>query len=135
MQKTKLGVSVGLVGAALYFLGCINIIPAFLLAAYVLLYEDSDWLKKTAIKMLIVVVVFNLLFVGVGLIQDVFGILNYILSGFTTATVSVPLDLDKVLRYVIGFVQDFVLIVMGLKALKMKNASSEFVEKIINEHM
>ena len=51
MQKTKLGLTVGLVGAGLYFLGLFSFIPAFLLAAYVLLMEDNEWLKKTAVKM------------------------------------------------------------------------------------
>ena len=37
MNKIKLGVSAGLTGAILYFLGAISIIPAVILAGYILL--------------------------------------------------------------------------------------------------
>lgn len=135
MQKTKLGVSIGLVGAALYFLAAINIIPAFLLAAYVLLYEENEWLKKSAIKMMIVTVVFGLLFVGVGLIQDVFGVLNYVINWVHTTNITVPLNLDRILQYVITFFQDFILVIMGFKALSMGTVKSEFIDKTIDKHM
>lgn len=59
MQKTKLGLSVGLVGAALYFLGLFSFIPAFLLAAYVLLMEENQWLKRAAVKMVAVLIGFS----------------------------------------------------------------------------
>ena len=44
MNKIKLGVSAGLAGAILYFLGAISIIPAVILAGYILLKEENDWL-------------------------------------------------------------------------------------------
>lgn len=135
MQKTKLGISIGIVGAALYFLACINIIPAFLLAAYVLLNEENEWLKKTAIKMMIVTVSFSLLLVGVGLIQDIFGVLNSVINWVSISNFTVPLNLDRILQYIISFIQDFVLIVMGFKALSMGTVKSAFVDKLIDKHM
>ncbi len=45
MQKTKLGVSVALMGAALYFLGLFSgYVALIILAGYVLLMEENVWL-------------------------------------------------------------------------------------------
>lgn len=47
MKKTKLGISVGLLGAMLFFscyFGGYTI--AIIIAGYVLLFEENAWLKK-----------------------------------------------------------------------------------------
>lgn len=33
-------------GAALYFMGFLSIIPLLIMAGYVLLFEENEWLKK-----------------------------------------------------------------------------------------
>lgn len=136
MQKTKLGISIGLTGAAMYFLGAISIIPAFLLAAYVLLMEDNDWLKKSAVKMMAIVIVFGALSVGVDLVQDVFGVLRGIVGIFADyANVRVPLNLDTIAEYIIAFCKSLLLILMGFKALTMGTMKVGFLDKIISKHM
>ena len=51
MQKTRLGISVGLLGAAIYFMGLFSgYLLAVLLAGYVLLFEENSWLRKNAVK-------------------------------------------------------------------------------------
>ena len=51
MQKTKLGISVGLLGAAIYFTGLFSgYLVAVLLAGYVLMFEENEWLRKNAVK-------------------------------------------------------------------------------------
>ena len=52
MLKTKLGVSIALVGAAMYFLGAISFTPAVLLAGAMLIMEDNAWVKRQAAKMI-----------------------------------------------------------------------------------
>lgn len=135
MEKTKLGLSVGLVGAALYFLGCINVIPAFLLAGYILIYEENAWLKKSAVKMIIIVVSFGLLLAGVGIIQNGFAIIRTGVNLILPINVKVPLNLDQMLIYVLYVLQDVVLIIAGFKALNMGTIKSNFIDKIIDKHM
>jgi len=135
MQKTKLGVSIGLVGAALCFLGCISFVPATLLAGYVLIFEENEWLKKTAVKMMIVTISFGLALVGVGLIQDIFRLLDTSFGFLFPFRIGVPFRLDEILRYLISFLQDFVLIVMGFKALSLGTVKSGFMNKLLEKHM
>ena len=92
MQKTKLGLSVGLVGAALYFLGLFSFIPAFLLAAYVLLLEENQWLKKAAVKMVAVLIGFFLLGLAIDFVDEIFAVIN-VFAGWFDGSVSVPLRL------------------------------------------
>lgn len=135
MQKTKLGVSIGIVGAALCFLGCISYIPAVLLAAYVLIFEENEWLKKTAVKMMIVTISFSLALVGIGLIKDIFGLVDTCIGWLLPFRVDIPFNLDIILHYIFTFLQDFILIVMGFKALSLGTVKSSFMDKMIDKHM
>lgn len=134
MQKSKLGVSIGLVGAALYFFGAFNTLPAILLAGYVLLFEENDWLKKSAIKMVTVLVVFNVLIVAVGLIQDVFSVVNIFVNWFKYVNITMPLNLDNLLIVVLSFLEKVLLIFMGISALSMGTVKIKFVDNVINKH-
>lgn len=137
MQKSKLGVSVGLLGAALYFLGAISILPAFLLAGYVLIAEDNEWLKKAAVKMVIIVITFNVLIIAVGLFQNVFSSLNIVLGWFKFihANITVPLNLDSLILIILSFMKNLLLVVMGLSALSMGTVKLKVFDNILNKHL
>ena len=105
MQKTKLGISASLIAAGIYFLGAINFLPAFILAGYVLLFEGDSWLKKAAVKMTMVVIIFGILSVMVGMMQDVFSILNLTFGAIINKTIRVPLNIDGILLEVISILR------------------------------
>ena len=51
MQKAKLGISVGLLGAAIYLTALSgSLLGLLVLAGYVLLVEDNQWLRLSAVK-------------------------------------------------------------------------------------
>ena len=53
MEKTKLGISVGLFGAIIFAVALFGgYIPSILLVGYVLLMETNEWLRKSAVKAL-----------------------------------------------------------------------------------
>lgn len=118
MQKTKLGLSVGLVGAALYFLGLYSFIPAFLLAGYVLLKEENEWLRKSAVRMLALVLGFYLLGLAVDCIDEIFGVINVFVSWFDGPVISVPLRLNSLCNYFLWFAKVFVMLMFGFLAFK-----------------
>ena len=50
MQKTRLGISVGMLGAAIYLTGLFSgYVVAVLMAGYVLLFEENSWLRRSAV--------------------------------------------------------------------------------------
>ncbi|MCM1539095.1 MAG: hypothetical protein NC254_11950 [bacterium] len=136
MLKTKLGISIALVGAAMYFLGVLSFTPAVLLAGYVLIAEQNEWLKRQAAKMIGVVVVFGLLSIAVGWIDDVVSILNIIVRWFDKDVyLSVPANLTSLCQYIISVVKEVFLLVMGFMALGMKNVKLGVVDKQLDKFM
>lgn len=51
MQKTKLGITVGALGAITFFAGFFGgYLAAIVLAGYALLFEENAWLKRSVVK-------------------------------------------------------------------------------------
>lgn len=136
MQKTKLGVTIGMAGACLYFLGVFSFIPAFLLAGYVLLFETNDWLKYQAVKMIGVVLFFAVFRIGIDCIDQVVGILNIVLSWVSEDfRVSVPLNFTSLLDNILVLVRDVLLLVMGVRAFTLQPVGFGPVDKLFGKHM
>ncbi|MCM1058377.1 MAG: hypothetical protein NC517_12335 [Firmicutes bacterium] len=136
MLKTKLGISIALVGAAMYFLGAVSFTPAVLLAGYVLIAEQNDWVKRQAAKMIGVVVLFGLLSIAVGWIDDIVSVLGIIVRWFDKDVyLTVPANLTSLIRYIISIVKEVLLLVMGFMALGMKNVKIVFIDKLLDKFM
>ena len=125
---------VGLVGAALYFLGLFSFIPAFLLAAYVLLMEENQWLKKAAVKMVAVLIGFFLLGLAIDFVDEIFAVIN-VFAGWFDGSVSVPLRLTYLLDYILWIVKTVVMVMLGFKALKLGSVSVGPIDKIVDSNM
>lgn len=53
MEKTKLGVSIGLLGAGIFAAALFGgYVATIVLAGYVLLMETNEWLRRAAVKAL-----------------------------------------------------------------------------------
>lgn len=136
MQKTRLGITIGLAGAALYFLGFVSFIPAFLLAAYVLLFETNDWLKYQAVKMIGVVLFFGVLGAGIDCIDYVINILDIILHWISEdIRLSLPLNLTSILNQVLSLIRTLVLLLMGVRALALQPVGFGPVDRLLKKHM
>ncbi len=137
MLKTKLGVSIALVGAAMYFLGAVSFIPAVLLAGYVLIAEQNEWVRRQAAKMIGIVVFFGVLSIVVGWFDDLAGVINIIVHWFKKDAryISIPANLTGLCQYVISIVKEVLLIVMGFMALGMKGMRFGAVDKQLDKFM
>lgn len=136
MQKTKLGVTVGLLGAAVYFMGLISIIALVLLVGYVLLFETNEWLKRSAVKAVTIVVAFTLVSVVFGFGNDVFGVINGILSWFGLSfQLAWPFNLNSIAIDGINAIQKLVLVVSGLKALYQGSLPVSFIDRVVDRNI
>lgn len=83
MQKTRLGISVGMLGAAVYLTGLFSgYLVAILIAGYVLLLEENGWLKRSVVKAVSLMVFFSFITVLINLIPDAMNCISYIASMF-----------------------------------------------------
>lgn len=137
MQKTKLGVSVAVVGAAMYFFGYFSGYTAMLLlAGYVLLMEENEWLKKTAVKAVATMVVFSLLSVLIGLIPNVFDFIRDICDLFGGyVSFSVIFKIQNLLNSALRLVEAIVFLLLGLKALRQGTIKVPVVDNLVNKSM
>ena len=128
MNKIKLGVSAGLTGAILYFLGAISIIPAVILAGYILLKEENDWLKYQAVKMVMIVVIFGAI--------NIFAIFNQVIGIFAkNVHIAVPLGLTGILSTVCSLLRNIVLIWSGINALNFKTVYVASIDELVSKNM
>ena len=136
MNKIKLGVSAGLAGAILYFLGAISIIPAVILAGYILLKEENDWLKYQAVKMVMIVVIFGAINIGLNCSDDIFAIFNQVIGIFAkNVHIAVPLGLTGILSTVCSLLRNIVLIWSGINALNFKTVYVASIDELVSKNM
>ena len=136
MQKTKLGISVGLLGAALYFLGLVNFYGLIILAGYVLLMESNEWLRKSAVKAVAIVIGFSLISIAVGFGNDILGLINNLLSIVNIDfRLSWPLNLDSIISNVISGLSKIILVVLGFRAFNQGSMAVGPIDKVVNKHI
>jgi len=137
MEKTRLGITIKLFGAGLYFLGLMSIVPLVLAAGYVLLFEDNQWLQRVAVKAVAVVIFFTVLFALLGLFSDASGAFHNLIN----MTFSRSVDLRTIngiigfIRNALSIIQVLVLLLLGFRALKMRDVGVPAVDKTINDNM
>uniref|UniRef100_UPI0040573EAC hypothetical protein n=1 Tax=Acetatifactor sp. TaxID=1872090 RepID=UPI0040573EAC len=137
MEKTKLGVSVGLLGAAVFFAALFGgYTTVVLVAGYILLCEENEWLKKTAVKAVVLLATFSVLSYAIGLIPDLF----YWLSDFLSLiklniSFSVIYSIVGLFTGAISIVKIVAFLMLGLKALKGEDFAIAAVDEMVNKNV
>lgn len=137
MQKTRFGITVGLLGAALYFLSLFNgyLLPT-LLAAYILLFEENLWLKKTAVKSVALLVTFSLLSALVYLLPDTINFIHYVVWLFDGHfSIDIVDKLVNIISAGLSLLKTVLFIGLGLKALNQSSITVPVVDKLIEKYM
>lgn len=136
-MKTKLGISVGLLASITYFTALFSGfgIALILLVGYILLAEGDEWLKRMAIKAVIFTVVMNVLYWIVSIIPGIFGIINDFIALFD-GNYFYPewiSDIVDILHSVLSFVENVVLIILGIKAIAKSTIYVPVVDGMVNK--
>lgn len=137
MQKTKLGISVGMLGAAIYFVGMFGgYVPAGLLVGYVLLCEQNEWLRRNAVKAMALMVLFSLASAIVYLIPDAIAVISDLASIFGGSFGILFLSkLVTALADILDLIRKLLFISLGLKALNQGSIAIGFVDGLLNQYM
>ena len=136
MKKTKLGITVGLFGAGMYFMGLVSTLPLVIMAGYVLLFEQDAWLKKTAVKAVAVELFFYILFAFVSLGRNADSLLTELVRLFWSSfKIPVLGDILSICRTIVSALETLVLLLLGFSALKQGEINVASVDSLIEEHM
>lgn len=137
MQKTKLGIPVGLAGALLfaaaYFSGYLVL---FLMAGYILLCEEDTWLRRTSVKAVLVTVVFSVISLVLGLIPDLMGIVDDLFNVFG-GYFSIPFitNVLNLLCSVIGLIETLVFAALGIMALTQSKVKIPVIDDFLEKNV
>lgn len=135
MQKTKLGISVGVFGALLYFSGLFGgYLLTALLAGYILLKEENPWLKKTAVKSIVLMIVFSILYTVVGLLSEAVDVVNYAIGIFGGHfSLSIISKITSFLFAILDFAKKIVFVILGFKAFSQGTLHIPLIDGFVNK--
>ena len=132
MQKTKLGIPFGLLAAGIYFTGLFGgYLSAILLTVYVLLVEDDEWLRRSSVKAIMLMVLFSLIHIvlGLGVITNIIGIFA------ETFTYGKLLQILDAIKGIFSILESILFIALGVSALKGRSILLPVVDKMIYKYM
>ncbi|WP_035778825.1 hypothetical protein [Butyrivibrio sp. MC2013] len=137
MERTRLGVSIGMVGAFAYAAALFGgYLASAIVLGYILLFENNQWLRRTAVKATATLACFSMLTLLIGLFPDAF---NWILSVVNVfgagAYVPVVSNLFAVFTTLVSILKDIVFAILIVKALKLQTINIPVVDNLINAHM
>ena len=130
MEKSRLGISVGMVAAIVYLVGLIDGFGLLLVAVfYVLFCEQNAWLRQWAVKAVALYFVFALLSVVLGLIGDVFGVVfgairwmaSFVIGG---AGDLFSFSLTGLLRDLLSFIRSILFLILAILPFKQKTIAA-----------
>lgn len=136
-MKTKLGISVGLFGAAMYFFGILSsYMVLVLMAGYALLFEANPWLRRTAVKAIAIPLIFDLLVALLNLVPEAFNVIDRLCAIFKedfSLTV-----IDNIIHFfttVLQYAEKILLLIMGFCSVKQGVIRLPFIDDILDRHM
>lgn len=137
MEKTKLGISVGVAGAALFFVAYFGgYVPAILMAGYVLIAEQNEWLKRAAVKAVATLVCFSVLFTVIGLLPDALSWIRTLVNVFNGSfDYGIVTKILSVFTEALSIAKTVIFLMLGVKALTLSTIKVPFVDNFINKYM
>lgn len=137
MQKTKLGISVGLLGAILFF-ACFfgGYTVTILLAGYILLVEDNAWLKRVTVKGVVLMVAFSVLAALVNFIPNIMSFVDDIFRIFKgNFYIPVISNIVNLIITVLSLTEKVLFLLLGFKALKQATIIIPPLDSFIGKYM
>ncbi len=123
-MKTKIGVSATLLAAGVYFAALFGgYIPLIVVAGYILIVEENEWLRRTAIKAVVLKVAFSLLSLAIAFIPNY--LLDFIRDIVNLFNGNIDYSVVSKICYVLGDIVNIAEVVLfvalAFMALKMQD--------------
>lgn len=135
-MKTKIGISVGLLGAAVYFAALFGgYMTTIILTGYILLCEENEWLKKSAVKAVALMMSISFAITLISLVPDVLSCISSLVAIFKGIfNYSIVSSIVSVITKALDIVRTCLFLMLGAKALNQGTVAVPFVDKIINKY-
>lgn len=135
--KTKLGITVGALGAITFFAGFFGgYLAAIVLAGYALLFEENAWLKRSVVKAVVLMVFFSVTVAIINVIPDLLEFVGNIASVFN-GNFSI-IKVNQVVNVVVSglnLVEKVLFLGLGVKALSQGTIVIPFIDKKVSKYI
>lgn len=137
MQKTKLGITVGALGAITFFAGFFGgYLAAIVLAGYALLFEENAWLKRSVVKAVVLMVFFSLTVAIINVIPDLLEFVGNIASVFNGNFSIIKVNqIVNVLVSGLNLAEKVLFLGLGVKALSQGTIVIPFIDKKVSKYI
>lgn len=137
MQKTKLGITVGALGAITFFAGFFGgYLAAIVLAGYALLFEENAWLKRSVVKAVVLMVFFSVTVAIVNVIPDLLEFVGNIASVFNGNFSIIKVNqIVNVLVSGLNLAEKVLFLGLGVKALSQGTIVIPFIDKKVSKYI
>jgi uncharacterized membrane protein len=137
MQKTRLGIPVGLLGATIFFV-CFfgGYTSSIILVGYVLLFEENAWLKRSAIRGAALLLGFSVLSALIGLIPNAITLINSVFNVFGgNFYISFVTNVINVINNFLNVAERILFILLGIKALNQGTVKIPVIDSLVSRYM
>ncbi len=137
MQNTRLGIKVGLLGAALFFLGLFGgYTSLILMAGYILLFEENPWLRRSAVKAAILLVIFSFISTIINLVPDGIDVVVNFISMFNNNFYASSIkNFFSAIVGIVNIVEKVLFLGLGIKALNQGTIVIPWIDNLISKYM
>lgn len=133
-MKSKIGISLGVLGALPFICSLFGgYTPLLLIAGYIFIREEDEWLRKMTVKAVILTVVFSLLYYVLGIIPEMLYIINDLVGIF--GGYFYPSKIHSFFDFLqsgVSFVKEIVMIFMAIMALLKKDIKVKAVDDLVD---
>lgn len=135
MEKTKLGIPVGVFAAIIYFIAVIggynSLIVLILALGYVMMKEDNQWLKKAVFKALAIFLAYYVFVELLGLFDSILSLPSTLTNGKMKAIV-IPFNFINIIESLLSLVRYALLLFLGFSAFKQKDLPIASIDNVLN---
>ncbi len=141
-MKSKLGIHIGFLACLCFLVGYFfGSVPLVLLVGYILIAEDSDFVRVSAVKSLLIVLMVDVLVLLIGLLPDLFDFINWFTRIFnadtqfnnTEAIAKINQIFDFIV-WIVRFCEKILMMLLAFMACGMKTIKVPFVEGLIAKY-
>ena len=110
-------------------------VPTLIIGGYILFLESNEWLKKSAIKAVVLLVGFSLVSGAVGLIPSAVTFINNIFTAFNSYfSLNIVTGIFSAVSTGVSVAKTVLFMLLAIKALTQGTVRISIVDKLIQKH-
>ena len=137
MQKTRIGITVGALGAITFFAALFGgYMPAIILAGYALLFEENIWLRRSVIKAVVLMVFFSVVKTIINFIPDAVNLIGNAAAVFNGHfSLTKVTQITTVVSNGLNIVEKVLFLGLGFKALGQATIVIPFIDSRVSKYI